>query len=224
MVNIFLWFIFYSFIGWSYESALYSAKQGHFVNSGMLRGCICPIYGLGALMAVQLFGKAESAAVIIFGAAIAACALEYASSWLIERLFGARWWDYSDWPANINGRISLLSGLAFGIMALLVVKGLHPAVAAVTGALPEQARSIAASALFLLFAIDLCVSANHCRNMPKTEDVNIVLKLPFDFLPKPGPRLAALANFAKGTATVAFDRGTDLLAYITEKVKDFLGL
>lgn len=222
MAKYFIWFIIYSFIGWTYETTLYSARQGRFVDSGMLYGCICPIYGLGALMVVFLFGGVQSPVLVFIGAAVATCALEYVVSWVIERMFGARWWDYSDWPANINGRVSLFSGIAFGIMSTLLIKSLHPALVTVTASIPPRAEEIAAAALFLIFTVDLLATANRCRNMPKSSEVNIVLKLSFDFLPKSFPSFAGLRSRARGVSSVVIDRGWDALEYITEKIKEFL--
>lgn len=43
--HYFLWFLFYSFVGWMYESILVSCQQHRLVNRGFLNGPLCPIYG-----------------------------------------------------------------------------------------------------------------------------------------------------------------------------------
>lgn len=51
---LFLWFLFYSFAGWVYESILVSVSERRLVNRGFLNGPICPIYGCGAVLAIVL--------------------------------------------------------------------------------------------------------------------------------------------------------------------------
>ncbi len=217
MDKFFLWFMFYSFVGWTYETTLYSLRQGRFVNSGMLYGCICPIYGFGALMCIGLFSPGSSSLAIFVGAAVMSCGLEYISSWIIEKLFGARWWDYSDWPFNLNGRISLLSGLAFGFLALLTVKGFHPAIEEITRELPPERLRFLAGALAVILAADMIFSAFRCRKVSESrEEVKIVLKLPFDFMPK----LMGIKAHVKGFSAVVTQRGSGIIEYITEKLRD----
>ncbi len=217
MDKFFIWFMFYSFVGWTYETALYSIRQGRFVNSGMLYGCICPIYGFGALMCVGLFSQNSGSPAIFAGAAVMSCGLEYISSWIIEKLFGARWWDYSDWPFNLNGRISLLSGLAFGFLALLTVKGFHPAIEKITGEIPPERLRFLAGALAVILAADIIFSAFKCRKVSERgEEVKIVLKLPFDFMPK----LMGIKAHVKGFTAVVNRRSSGIIEYIAEKLRD----
>ena len=46
----FLGFIFYSFLGWIWETTYCSVKAKHFINRGFLNGPIIPIYGFGAVL------------------------------------------------------------------------------------------------------------------------------------------------------------------------------
>jgi predicted membrane protein len=56
----------------------------------------------------------------IFSLALIICStIEYLSSYVMEKLFNARWWDYSKKPFNINGRICLKNALCFGVMGLI---------------------------------------------------------------------------------------------------------
>lgn len=218
MDKYFIWFIFYSFIGWTYETTLYSIRKGSFVNSGMMYGCICPIYGIGALMSVGLFSDVKSTLAVIVFAGVTACILEYASSWLIEKLFEARWWDYSDWPFNINGRVSLLSGFVFGILALIVVRGFHPALAAVTQKFNPRAISYGAMVFAVMFIGDIIFSAFRCRKIADEGkgEVKIVLKLPFDF----NPPIMSLKAHVSGAYAVVTERGHDIFEYITQRLRD----
>jgi uncharacterized membrane protein len=53
----FLWFLLYSFIGWVYESMLYTVRQRKFINRGFLNGPYCPIYGTGAVLNLLILGR-----------------------------------------------------------------------------------------------------------------------------------------------------------------------
>ncbi len=220
MARLFIWFMLYSFIGWSYETTLYSVKNKSFVHSGMMYGCYCPIYGLGALMGIYFLSGVKSVALLFFGSVIVCGALEYAASWLIERIFGARWWDYSDWPFNINGRVCLFGGIAFGAMSLLLIKRLHPAVEAITAMFPDQLIRLAAAVLFVIFAVDLLATANRCRNMErKNGEINVVLKLPFDFMPK----MPRFGSRVRSITACVRQNGSSLMEFVREKVEEFLG-
>ncbi len=219
MSKLFIWFMVYSFIGWTYETTIYSIKNKRFVDSGMLYGCYCPIYGLGALVNILIFNGIDNGFVVFFGAMTACCLLEYAASWCIERIYGARWWDYSDWPMNINGRVCLFGGLAFGFMAVLAVKYLHPAVAELTGLFPQRWLDVTALLLLAVLLADIIASIRRYHNMERRAgQVNIVLKLPFDFM----PRFPKLGSRIRGITSAVLDNGSSALEYIKEKMDAFI--
>ncbi|MBP5634244.1 putative ABC transporter permease [Candidatus Saccharibacteria bacterium] len=127
IANLFLCFIVYSFGGWFWESAILSLGQEHrFINRGFLNGPICPIYGLGALIAA-LFSQIVGAHYVqlFFLSGIAACTLEYITSFALEKLFHARWWDYHDRFLHLNGRICLAGFILFGL-ASVGISIIHP--------------------------------------------------------------------------------------------------
>ena len=106
----FLWFMAYSFIGWAYESILCSIVGKRLVNRGFLNGPVCPIYGTGAVAVVWALGSfRDQVAVLFLLSAFLTTTLEYLTSWVMEKLFHARWWDYSGRLLNIHGRVCLLA-------------------------------------------------------------------------------------------------------------------
>ena len=113
--KLFLWFLFYSFCGWVYESILVSILERRPVNRGFLNGPLCPIYGVGAVGAVVVLGQVHNPLVVFLLSMVGASILEYVTSWVMEALFHARWWDYSDYKFNLNGRICLLGAFVFGV-------------------------------------------------------------------------------------------------------------
>lgn len=168
---MFLWFLCYSFAGWVYESALVSAQERRWVNRGFLNGPLCPIYGVGAVLASVLLTPLKAHPLLIFAiSALGASALEYATSWAMERLFHARWWDYSNFRFNLNGRICLLGAVVFGIAGVLIVEIVHPWVAMLTHALPLPALHWLCFITFVLIACDCAVTVAGMLNFEQVMD------------------------------------------------------
>ncbi|NMM93571.1 putative ABC transporter permease [Bifidobacterium oedipodis] len=156
--RLFLWFLLYSFIGWVYESILVSVQERRFVNRGFLNGPLCPIYGTGASLAIVLLGHMTNPVLIFLISMIGATLLEYVTSWGMERLFHARWWDYSNFHFNINGRVCLLGAVVFGFGGVAIVLGAQPIVAELSNMIPIPALHTLATVLFILTAIDVAVT------------------------------------------------------------------
>lgn len=143
----FVWFIVYSFGGWVFETIYCTINTGKWDNRGFLYGPVCPIYGAGgvAITAVaQLIAPAASHTqpvwwhvflIAFFGSMV----LEYVTSWALEKLFHAYWWDYSNMPLNINGRICLPASLLFGLAGLLIIYVIAPPLTNTTSQVPPLA-------------------------------------------------------------------------------------
>ena len=122
-----IYFITYSFLGWVMEVVLKLINEHKFVNRGFLIGPVCPIYGWGVLFIVLLIDGNFSDILSVFLKSILICSiLEYSTSFVMEKLFKARWWDYSNKRFNINGRICLETMIPFGVMGSLIVIFVHP--------------------------------------------------------------------------------------------------
>jgi len=101
-------FFIYAILGWIIETTLVSIEKKKFVNRGFLIGPYCPIYGFGGLAITILLKNYTKDPIVLFLMAVIICAcLEYFTSYIMEKLFKARWWDYSKKKYNINGRICL---------------------------------------------------------------------------------------------------------------------
>lgn len=153
-------FALLSFLGWLWEVCLYLITTKSFVNRGILTGPWLPIYGAGGLFLYFLLYRLKKHPILVFSlAVIVCCALEYFCSWFLERLWGVRWWDYSGYFANLNGRICLLGAAAFGIGALLAIYMLIPWFEKKYEKIPPCLRKTAAILLLLLFVADAAFSA-----------------------------------------------------------------
>lgn len=111
-----LWFfIIYCMAGWIWESCFCSIKAKKWINRGFLLGPYIPIYGCGALSVYLLLYPAQEHLLAVFtGGMILASILEFFTSWIMEKLFAATWWDYSKEKFNIQGRICLKASLLWG--------------------------------------------------------------------------------------------------------------
>lgn len=152
-------FIIFSFVGWVYECTYCTCKGGHWQNRGFLYGPICPIYGSGVVAALVVFkylpipmsGSGYSIWQIFLICAVGSAIIEYVTSWVLELLFHARWWDYSTVPLNINGRVSLPTTCGFGLAGIVVVRYLFPFL----NTLPTAEHPIINEILSIAFAIVL---------------------------------------------------------------------
>ena len=125
-------FMGYSFAGWVWESMFCSLGKYHrLINRGFLNGPYCPIYGSGAMLASYLLNDIRNPLALFLSSGTLCCALEYATSAAMEKIFHARWWDYSDKPMNLNGRIYIGGFLAFGAGCTYMVDRADPALRAV---------------------------------------------------------------------------------------------
>jgi len=122
--------IFFSFcnVGWLWEVAIHIVNDGRFVNRGVLHGPWLPIYGVGAVMILLVLNKFRNKPVVEFFSAILLCGVvEYLGSWGLEKLFdGQKWWDYTGYFLNINGRICAEGLLVFGIAGVAAVYFVAP--------------------------------------------------------------------------------------------------
>lgn len=157
----FLCFMVYSFIGWVYEVSLYLVRDKVFVNRGFLNGPYLPIYGCGAMAVVLLFGDMgdlKSTPALFFSSVMVSCILEYLTSYIMEKLFHARWWDYSDNRFNLNGRICLSAAIVFGVLSVLLIKFIHPFVSGMFYKIPEVAAEIIAAFVVGFFVTDIILT------------------------------------------------------------------
>ncbi len=158
-----VWFFVYSFAGWLWEVAYSLVKHGRFVNRGFLYGPLCPIYGAGALLGVVAVGPIGNPLLQFVLGGLLAGILEFATSWAMERLFHARWWDYTGYFCNIQGRVCLLGVVVFGFMTLLVNHAIQPLLARATSMLDPPAVVALAAVLLALLAADFAASVAHMR-------------------------------------------------------------
>lgn len=90
--------------------------------------------------------------------ALGSAVLEYTTSWIMEKFFHARWWDYSNLPLNLNGRICLPASILFGVMGILILKYALPFMETALPAMDTFAGELAPLALMAFFSSDVALS------------------------------------------------------------------
>lgn len=160
-------FIFFavSFIGWIWEVFLQLLQSGVFVNRGTMMGPWLPIYGTGAILMLILLKPFVEKPLILFPSAVVLCGiLEYFTSWMLEKLFNASWWDYSNVFFNINGRVCLEGLLFFAVGGFLIIYFIAPIIDEAENYIPMKVKKSICVVLISLFIFDL----THSFNSPNT--------------------------------------------------------
>lgn len=166
----FLLFIIYAVAGWTIEVIGKLIECKRFINRGFLIGPYCPIYGYGALLITLLLNKYTSDPIVLFVMAMLICGiLEYLTSYLMEKVFKARWWDYSKKKYNINGRVCLDTIIPFGILGLFIMYISNPFLLSKLELLPELWINILFWTLLILYIADNIVSGIVIGYVKKTE-------------------------------------------------------
>ena len=144
-------FIIYCFIGWCVESTYVSMHKRKFVNRGFMRGPYLPLYGSGAIALLFACLPVKKSIVLTFlvGSVVATC-LEYVTGVVMEKLFKVRYWDYSDQKIQFQGHICLSSSIAWGFLAVVLLRFIHRPVEYAVGAIP---RVILLPCLYLISII-----------------------------------------------------------------------
>lgn len=123
----FLSFVIYSFLGWICETVYCAIIDKLYVNRGFLKGPFCPIYGVGALIVIQILTPVSDNIILLFlSGMIFTSILEYITGFLLEVVFNLKWWDYSSYRFNIKGRVCLLNSILFGILSVIAVTVINP--------------------------------------------------------------------------------------------------
>lgn len=157
----FLLFFSYAVIGWIVEviTKLFELKK--FINRGFLIGPYCPIYGCGGLLITLLLqGYEDRPLLLLFFSLIICSVLEYSTSFIMEKLFNARWWDYSDTSLNINGRICVDTMAAFGVLGMVMIYAVNPVLFKAFNAIPDNTLTIITIVLAIIFVLDIVLSTN----------------------------------------------------------------
>ena len=155
------YFIVYSILGYVIET-LYGLLTKGVIESrqSMLYGPFCCIYGLGAicLLCIPKSAKKNNWTLFIAGFIIGSV-VEYIVSWVGEVIFNIKWWDYSNFPLNINGRVCVYFSIFWGILTICLNKVINPTVDKVLGKIPIKVLHVLTVIIMVFMAFDFIISS-----------------------------------------------------------------
>ena len=191
-VNLLLLFFSFAFIGWCIEVILKYRQFHRFINRGFLTGPWLPIYGFGAVLitvSVQGLAGLESSIGTTFVISFYVCGVvEYLASYLLEKRYHARWWDYSQKPMNLKGRVWIGNLILFGLGGIAIIELANPFFYDLFSRASLMTRSIIAGVLSICFMTDY-ISSQFIMKLVKagvekseadnTEEINKEIQLLF---------------------------------------------
>lgn len=160
--DLFLYFIFYSFLGWGMETCYCSICEHRLVPRGFLYGPICPIYGTGVLLMILFFTPLKRNLILFYVVAVAVMSSwEYFVAWLLESTTHMKYWDYSDFRFNLKGRICLWVALVWGVLSYVVIFYIHPPIEARFDLVPLVLKYALCGVLLVVLLTDAAFTVHH---------------------------------------------------------------
>ncbi|WP_026884642.1 putative ABC transporter permease [Clostridium akagii] len=189
LYNVILYFTIYAFIGWCIEVVYAAIKTGEFVNRGFLNGPVCPIYGFGVVILIELITPIGNNLILIFIVSIIVTSLiEFITGFILEKLFNNRWWDYSQRSFNIKGYICLRFSLIWGLASVFVVKIIHTVIRDITKLIPILLGNIMLGVIITLLIIDMVAAVETVLKfnvrLKKIDEISARIKESSDTLAK----------------------------------------
>ena len=161
-----LFFFLYCFIGWVWESCYVSTREKKWVNRGFLHGPFLPIYGAGAVtILISTINVRNNIFLVFLLGMLGATVLEYFTGALMEKIFGVRYWDYSNRFLNINGHICLIASLCWGFFSCIMVKIIHSPIEKMVLDIPDFITEIVAFVLVINMSVDFTNSFNEAMDL-----------------------------------------------------------
>lgn len=177
LISYILLFFVYSFLGWCLEVLCKLIDDHKFVNRGFLIGPYCPIYGFGALTMTIFLSKYLDDPVTLFIMIVLICSiLEYLTSYILEKIYNTRWWDYTNYKFNINGRICLETMIPFGIFGMFIMYKTNPLFLNIINKIPTNIAILLAILLLIIIIIDNIISSKTILEIQKINN-NIQKKI-----------------------------------------------
>lgn len=162
-------FFTYCFIGWIWECCYVSVRKKQWINRGFLHGPLLPIYGSGAIIILfcTIPVRASIPLTFLFGM-ISASILEFCTGYCMEKLFGVRYWDYSNNKFNLKGHICLGVSIGWGVGSVLLVNFINIPVEYMIRMIPLQITDAVAFVITVMFVVDFTQSFNEAMDLKDT--------------------------------------------------------
>ena len=168
---ILAFFLIYSCLGWCLEVIYAAVSTGQLVNRGFLNGSVGPIYGVGMIIVLFALTPLQGSVLLLYiGGVILPSALELVGGWALYKLYRSRWWDYTDKPFNIGGYVCLEFSLMWGVGAMVMVKVIHPTLAALVNIIPPLVGFVLMCLLYAVYAADVVATAIAASDLARELD------------------------------------------------------
>lgn len=163
-------FMIYSIIGWMIEVSFHAITLGKVVNRGFLNGPLCPVYGCGVLSVLAVVrhagsamgysGNIETASVwVLFVIGITfSTFVELIAGIALDKIFHARWWNYSKEKFNFRGYICLRFSIIWGLGIAFVLRVVHPVIAGIVNLFPRKIGWVALAVVYSVFVADIVLT------------------------------------------------------------------
>ncbi len=165
---LFMKFILFSMIGYVAEMIFCAIIDKRITNRGFFCGPIIPIYGVGSLALIWILKPfMHNVFLVILLGMVVTGAIEYITSYVLEKIFHNKWWDYSEEKFNINGRICLKNLICFGLGSPIILYILNPYITDFLLQVKDEVLMGTAIVLFIIFVLDVvysCLVAYNLRN------------------------------------------------------------
>ncbi|MDR0817457.1 MAG: DUF975 family protein [Clostridiales Family XIII bacterium] len=166
-LNVTLMFFLFSFVGWVWECSVAVLEYGGFVNRGTLYGPWIPIYGVGGIVIILVLNRFNHKPMACFFSAMLLCGvIEYLGATILWEWHHIKYWDYSGYFLNIQGRVCLEGLLAFGTLGMVGLYVIAPATDTALNKIPAGTRKGICALLFAAFGTDLVYSQIHPHTGP----------------------------------------------------------
>ena len=175
LANLIWYFIIFSVIGLIVETLFGYATMGKLeCRKGFIYGPFCPVYGAGAVLCIALLDRVkESKFKVFFYGMIAGAVIEYVISYMLEAIYGLKFWDYTYLPYNLNGRICVRYSSYWGILSLGLIYLVKPNIDKLINKIPK--KNIIAIIACILLVIDAIITVV-AINMKKELKEFIIMK------------------------------------------------
>ena len=159
--SVLVYLILYSIAGFLIETIFGMLTKGVIESrKSFLYGPFCAIYGIGAISMIAFLKNEKDNKKLFLKGAVIGATVEYAMSFLCEKWFGVKWWDYSNMWLNIQGRTCLFYAVSWGLLAIVLIKYVNPHMDEIIKTLKEKNHIFKAGILLVIafFAVDATIT------------------------------------------------------------------
>lgn len=169
LYHIIHWFFIYSFLGWCIETCYIAITEKRIVNTGFINGPFCTVYGFGALSVYFILKPIDYNILTLFiSGIIVPSIIEYFTGWLMEVIFKATWWDYSNNKFNIKGRVCLLNSVLWGFLTVALFLFIHPFVEFIVSLYSMSTGITIGTIIIIIYIIDYAITCYYAIDLKNT--------------------------------------------------------